>query len=125
MVAPVTSTEMPAAAGDAGLLRLWGEFAESRLAVVALACVVILFALALAAPWIAPQNPYDLSQLSIMDNKLPPGSRGLAGELYALGTDDQGRDMLSAIIYGLRLSLFVAITSTAIALVLGASIGVV
>jgi peptide/nickel transport system permease protein len=105
--------------------RNWSEFAESSVAVTALALVVLLIALALLAPWVAPQNPYDLAQLSIMDNKLPPGSRGLAGELYTLGTDDQGRDMLSAIIYGLRLSLFVAIASTAIALVLGASIGVV
>jgi peptide/nickel transport system permease protein len=105
--------------------RNWSEFAESRVAIAALALVVLLVALALFAPWVAPQNPYDLAQLSIMDNKLPPGSRGLAGELYTLGTDDQGRDMLSAIIYGLRLSLFVAIASTAIALVLGASIGVV
>jgi peptide/nickel transport system permease protein len=105
--------------------RNWAEFAESRVAIAALALVVLLIALALFAPWVAPQNPYDLAQLSIMDNKLPPGSRGLVGELYTLGTDDQGRDMLSAIIYGLRLSLFVAIASTAIALVLGASIGVV
>jgi peptide/nickel transport system permease protein len=105
--------------------RNWSEFAESPVAVTALALVVLLIALALLAPWVAPQNPYDLAQLSIMDNKLPPGSRGFAGQLFALGTDDQGRDMLSAIIYGLRLSLFVAITSTAIALVLGASIGVV
>ena len=58
-----------------------------------------------------------------MDNMLPPGSHGLAGELYLLGTDDQGRDMLSAIIYGLRLSLFVGVIATAIALVLGTSVG--
>src|SRR6202521_2853141 len=123
MVAPVTSAEMPAAAGDAGLLRLWGEFAESRLAVVALACVVILFALALAAPWIAPQNPYDLAQLSILDNMLPPGSRSAGGLTYWLGTDDQGRDLVSAILYGLRLSLFVAATATVLGLAIGAAAG--
>jgi peptide/nickel transport system permease protein len=81
--------------------------------------------LAILAPWLTPQNPYDLSQLSILDNKLPPGSRGFAGQLYLLGTDDQGRDMISAILYGLRLSLFVGIAATAIALVIGASIGVI
>jgi peptide/nickel transport system permease protein len=124
MVAPVTSAEMPAAAGDAGLLRLWGEFAESRLAVVALACVVILFALALAAPWIAPQNPYDLSQLSILDNNLAPGSRSADGLTYWLGTDDQGRDLVSAILYGLRLSLLVAATATALGLAIGAAAGI-
>jgi peptide/nickel transport system permease protein len=125
MVAPVTSVEMPAAAGDAGLLRLWAEFAESRLAVVALACVVILFALALAAPWIAPQNPYDLSQLSILDNNLAPGSRSADGLTYWLGTDDQGRDLVSAILYGLRLSLLVAATATAFGLAIGATAGII
>jgi peptide/nickel transport system permease protein len=103
----------------------WSEFAESPTAVGALAVVVFLLAVALLAPWVAPQNPYDLSQLSIMDNKLPPLSRSFEGQLFLLGTDDQGRDMLSAIIYGLRLSLFVAIVATAIALVIGASVGVV
>jgi len=103
----------------------WSEFAESRVAVGALAIVVLLLAVALLAPWVAPQNPYDLAQLSIMDNKLPPGSRNFEGQLFLLGTDDQGRDMLSAIIYGLRLSLFVAIVATAIALAIGASIGVI
>jgi peptide/nickel transport system permease protein len=103
--------------------RTFGEFAESRTAVVALAVIVLLLALAVLAPWVAPQNPYDLSQLSIMDNKLPPLSRSLEGRLYLLGTDDQGRDMLSAILFGLRLSLTVAIVATATALVLGACVG--
>src|SRR5205807_10156264 len=85
----------------------WREFRASPIAVAALGLFAILITLAVFAPWLAPQDPYDLSQLSIMDNKLPPASHGLAGELYVLGTDDQGRDMLSAIIYGLRLSLFV------------------
>jgi len=103
----------------------WSEFAESPVALAALALVALLIAVAVLAPWIAPQNPYDLSQLSILDNKLPPGSRGFAGQLYFLGTDDQGRDMASAILYGLRLSLFVGITATAVALAIGASLGVI
>jgi peptide/nickel transport system permease protein len=103
--------------------RTFGEFAESRVAVAALALIVLLLLLAILAPWVAPQNPYDLSQLSIMDNKLPPLSHGFSGQLYLLGTDDQGRDMLSAIIFGLRLSLTVAIVATATALVLGACVG--
>jgi peptide/nickel transport system permease protein len=105
----------------------WGrvlvEVAESRVAVAALAVIALLLALAIFAPWVAPQNPYDLSQLSIMDNKLPPLSRGFGDELYLLGTDDQGRDMLSAILYGLRLSLTIAVVATAIALVLGSAVG--
>jgi peptide/nickel transport system permease protein len=103
--------------------RTFGEFAESRVAVASLGLIALLLLLAVLAPWVAPQNPYDLSQLSIMDNKLPPLSESLDGKLYLLGTDDQGRDMLSAIIFGLRLSLTVAIVATAIALVLGACVG--
>ena len=103
--------------------RTFGEFAESRVAMAALALIVLLLVLAIFAPWVAPQNPYDLSQLSIMDNKLPPLSHGFSGQLYVLGTDDQGRDMLSAIIFGLRLSLTVAIVATSTALVLGACVG--
>jgi peptide/nickel transport system permease protein len=105
--------------------RILAEFAESRVALAALASVALLVALAILAPLVAPQNPYDLAQLSIMDNKLPPLSRGLSGQLYLLGTDDQGRDLLSAILFGLRLSLFVGFVATAIALVIGASVGVV
>jgi peptide/nickel transport system permease protein len=112
-------------AWPAGLGGSWSEFAESPVAVAALAIVALLIVLAILAPWIAPQNPYDLSQLSILDNKLPPGSRGFTGQLYLLGSDDQGRDMISAILYGLRLSLFVGIVATAIALAIGASIGVI
>jgi peptide/nickel transport system permease protein len=105
------------------LAQAWSEFAESRLAVGSLCVVVLLIGVALLAPWITPQNPYDLSQLSIMDNMLAPGSRSLDGRLYLLGTDDQGRDMLSAIAYGLRLSLFVGVVATAIALVIGTAVG--
>ena len=116
--------EIPAN-GENAWRRGWSEFAESRVAVSALALVALLIALAILAPLVAPQNPYDLSQLTIMNNRLPPGSRGVAGQLFVLGTDDQGRDLLSAILYGLRLSLFVGAVATAIALAIGASIGVV
>ena len=105
--------------------RILAEFAESRIALAALVFVALLVVLAIFAPLVAPQNPYDLAQLSIMDNKLPPLSRGFSGQLYLLGTDDQGRDLLSAILFGLRLSLFVGFVATAIALVIGASVGVV
>ena len=103
----------------------WSEFSESRTAVAALGVVAVLAALALLAPWVAPQNPYDLAQLSVMDNMLPPLARGLDGRLHILGTDDQGRDMLSAILYGLRLSLFVGVTATVIALAIGTAVGTI
>jgi peptide/nickel transport system permease protein len=121
----VTDTSTTQAAVETRLARAWHEFAESRTAVVALGVVVLLIGLAVVAPLIVPQNPYDLTQLSIMDNKLPPMTRGLDGMLYLLGTDDQGRDMLSAILYGLRLSLYVSVVATTIALALGAAVGIV
>jgi peptide/nickel transport system permease protein len=124
MDAPSTGVAMPE--GETATGRLWADFAESRIAVAALVLVGVLIVLALAAPWIAPQNPYDLAQLSILDNMLPPGSHRLGDDMvYWLGTDDQGRDLLSAILYGLRLSLLVAATATAIALVIGAAAGVI
>jgi peptide/nickel transport system permease protein len=107
------------------LARSWSEFSESTSAVVALAFVILGIVLAIGAPWITVQNPYDLTQLSIMDNLLPPGARGLEGKLHVLGTDDQGRDLLSAILYGLRLSLFVGLAATAIGLVVGTAVGVI
>lgn len=112
-------------APEGRLALAWSEFAENRTAVGALFVVVLLAVVALLAPWVTPQNPYDLTQLSIMDNMLAPGSRSLDGMLYLLGTDDQGRDMLSAILYGLRLSLFVGATATVIALVVGTAVGIV
>ena len=118
-------TAAETAKSETAFARAWSEFAESRTAVAALAVVVVLIGLALVAPLVVPQNPYDLTQLSIMDNKLPPLTRGLDGMLYLLGTDDQGRDMLSAILYGLRLSLYVSVVATAIALALGTVAGIV
>lgn len=68
-------------------------------------------------------NPYDLAQLNILDSRLPPGSMSSSGMTYWLGTDGQGRDMLSAIIYGLRISLGVGIGSALIAGVVGSVLG--
>ena len=124
-MAVISDVGVTDAAGESRRADAWHEFAESRTAVVALGVVVLLIGLALLAPLIVPQNPYDLTQLSIMDNKLPPLTRGLDGTLYLLGTDDQGRDMLSAILYGLRLSLYVSVVATAIALAIGTVAGIV
>ena len=110
---------------ETGFGRLGHEFVESRVAVAALGLVVLLGVLAILAPWVAPQNPYDLAQLSIMDNMLPPFAKGMDGRIYALGTDDQGRDMLSAMLYGLRMSLAVGIVATAAALAIGTTVGVI
>ncbi|WP_226092899.1 ABC transporter permease [Dickeya oryzae] len=101
------------------LLMLW----QDRLARLGLFMLVLIVALALLAPWIAPQNPYDLSQLMIMDNRLPPGSSGMSGVTYWLGSDDQGRDLLSAILYGTRTSLIVGVSSALVALCIGMAAG--
>ncbi|MFD1624841.1 ABC transporter permease [Azospirillum griseum] len=85
--------------------------------------IAILVLLALLAPVITPQNPYDLASLSVMDNRLAPGETGMTGITYWLGTDAQGRDMLSAILYGLRTSLLVGLTATAGALAIGSVAG--
>lgn len=85
--------------------------------------LAIMVGLALLGPMIAPQNPHDLASLSVMDNRLPPGEAGMTGITYWLGTDSQGRDMLSAILYGLRTSLMVGLSATLGALVIGISAG--
>ena len=91
-----------------------------RGAAILLACLVLL---AILAPFITVQNPYDLSSLSVMDNRLPPGSSSMTGMTYWLGTDAQGRDMVSAILYGLRTSLLVGLLSTLGAMIIGVTAG--
>lgn len=91
-----------------------------RGAAILLGCLVLL---ALIAPLIAPQNPYDLASLSVMDNRLPPGAASMTGMVYWLGTDAQGRDMVSAILYGLRTSLLVGLLSTSGAMIIGITAG--
>ena len=100
------------------------EFSQSRIALFGLALLVIVLLLAIFAPWLAPQNPYDLAKLDLMDSRLPPGSESMLGSTFVLGTDGMGRDMFSAILYGLRVSLMVGVISGAIALALGAGLGV-
>ena len=109
---------------DSPWRRFASEFAESRIALFGLAVLVLLVGVALAAPFISPQNPYDLAQLDVLDSKLAPGEPSSStAKPYWLGTDDQGRDMLSAIFYGLRISLAVGVASTVIALAIGLVLG--
>ena len=104
---------------ESPLRRFWSQFSESRIALAGLAMLVFVVAAALFAPWLAPQNPYDLASLDLLDSRLAPGERGMSGGSYLLGTDGQGRDMLSAILYGLRVSLYVGVASGALALAIG------
>jgi len=106
------------------LARFWSDFRRSRIALAGLVLLGLVVAIALFAPWIAPQNPYDLAALDLLDARLPPGSKSAAGSIYWLGTDGQGRDMLSAIFYGLRISLYVGVASGVVAFTLGSGLGV-
>jgi peptide/nickel transport system permease protein len=103
--------------------RIASDFAANPIALFGLTLLGLVVLTALLAPLISPQNPYDLAQLDVMEGRLPPGSASPAGGRFWLGTDDQGRDMLSAIFYGLRISLTVGVLSTLIALVIGLALG--
>jgi peptide/nickel transport system permease protein len=103
--------------------RVARDFAASPVAVAGLVIITVIVALAVFASLIAPQNPYDLAQLDIMDGRLPPGSVSADGFTFWLGTDDQGRDMLSGILYGLRISLIVGAGSALVAGIVGTSLG--
>lgn len=103
----------------------WREFAENKVALVALVMIVAIVFIAIFAPWISPQNPYDLARLDLFDSRLPPGTVGSGGYVHVLGTDAAGRDLLSAIFYGLRISLLIGLLAGAFALVLGMSIGLI
>jgi len=105
------------------LRRFWRGYRRSAGAVLALATFLLILLAAAFAPLISPQNPYDLRQVSLLDSLQPPGSRGFDGLLFALGTDGQGRDILSAILCGLRTSLIVGVLSGSLALLLGVAIG--
>ena len=106
--------------------RFLSDFFASKLATLGLIMLVLIVGAALLAPWIAPQNPYDLATLDIMDSKLKPGSESGDGSMrYWLGTDGLARDLFSAILYGMRTSLLVASVSVLAAFGIGATVGLV
>ncbi len=114
------------AAEETPFRRFMVEFLDSKLAFGGLVLLAAILVVALCAPWISPQNPYDLARLDLLDGRLPPGSTSGDGAVtYWLGTDDQGRDMLSAIFYGLRTSLFVGVASAGAALAIGTALGLI
>lgn len=109
----------------ARVLRSEGVWLFSRrpAAILAALATLVIVAGAVLAPWIAPTNPYDLASFSLIDGLLPPAWEDGGSARFLLGTDDQGRDMLSSILYGARLSLSIAAMSMAVALVLGVGLG--
>jgi peptide/nickel transport system permease protein len=101
------------------------EFRRSPVAVAAALVTLLLFILAIGAPWIAPFDATNPASANVIDARLPPNSVGLLGERYLLGTDPQGRDMLSAMIYGLRTSLLVGFGSVLLAAAVGIALGLI
>ena len=91
----------------------------------AVIALVVLLAIVLLSPFLSPQNPYDLGALDLMDGRLKPMSEAASGMTYWLGTDDQGRDMLSAILHGLRISLMVGLSAVVLATIIGSLVGLI
>jgi peptide/nickel transport system permease protein len=110
------------------LSRLWDSdlaysFRTAPLAVASAAVALILLVAGLFAPWLAPHNPMDVASLSLLDSFKPPLGMAEADWSNPLGTDNQGRDVLSAIMYGMRISLAVGVSSVLFALVTGVALG--
>ena len=113
------------------LARAWDSdlaysFRTSPVALVAGVVAVIIILAAILAPWIAPQNPFNPAELILMDGFTPPMSESaMSGTYYLLGSDNQGRDVFSAILYGARISLFVGVSAVLFAMVLGVTLGLI
>jgi peptide/nickel transport system permease protein len=101
----------------------WSDYRRSPVAVAALVVILLLLLLSFGAPLLAPQDPYDMAALDWMDAFLRPGTEGSGGYVHLLGTDNAGRDMLSAIFYGLRTSFVIGLSAGALALTIGITIG--
>jgi peptide/nickel transport system permease protein len=102
---------------------LWWSFTRSKLTMLAAAMTLLIFGASFLAPLVAAYDPTDLSTLSLLDSMIPPAWSEGGTWAHPLGTDDQGRDMLSAILYGTRTSLLVGAASVVLAMLLGVGLG--
>jgi len=102
---------------------VWHSFRSSPVAIVAAVIALVCIFCAGFADWVAPHNPFDLASLELMDARLPPAWMDGGTRKYLLGTDDQGRDILSALMYGARISLFVGLASVVLSMVIGVGLG--
>ena len=129
VVPPVAPAAAQAAAPAPGALArfldgdVWYSFKNSPVAIIAAVIALLCLICALFANWIAPHNPLDLATLDLMDARLPPAWDDEGKAKYLLGTDDQGRDILSALMYGSRISLFVGFASVVVSVIIGVSLG--
>jgi peptide/nickel transport system permease protein len=104
---------------------LFYSFRQSPVTVSAAVVTVAMALAALFAPWIAPYDPFDVATLNLLDNELPPVWLEGGDWRFLLGTDTQGRDIVSTILYGLRISLLVGLASVLFAMILGISLGLI
>jgi len=120
LLAPVKAPSRWARLADSDL---WYSFRHSPTAIVAALIALLCVVCAVFAHWIAPHNPFDLATLDLLDARLPPAWVEGGSSKYLLGTDDQGRDILSALMYGSRISLFVGLASVALSMLIGVGLG--
>lgn len=98
-------------------------FLRDKVAMFSFAAFVLFVLVALLSPWLAPMNPYDLTAIDVMDAELPPSWLADGDDAFLLGTDEQGRDILSTILYGSRLSLTIGFFAVAVQMLLGTVVG--
>jgi peptide/nickel transport system permease protein len=120
---PVTASVAPGLRARFLDSDVWFSFRTSPVAIVAAVIAFVCVFCAVFAPWVAPHNPFDLAKLELSDGRLPPAWMDEGRLRYLLGTDDQGRDILSALMYGARISLFVGLASVLLSVVVGVSLG--
>ena len=102
---------------------VWYSFTRSPMAIAAAVIAFVCVFSALFAGWVAPHNPFDLATLNLSDARLPPAWMAGGSSKYLLGTDDQGRDLLSALMYGARISLLVGLASVLLSVLFGVGLG--
>ena len=102
---------------------VWHSFTRSPTAMIAAVIAALCIFVAVFAPWVAPHDPFDLASVDLSDARLPPAWMEGGSPKFLLGTDDQGRDLLSAIMYGARISLFVGVASVLVSMIVGVALG--
>lgn len=104
---------------------IWYSFIRSPLVILSAVLTVAFFGAAIFAPFVSPTDPFDLASIDLLDSNLPPVWQQEGDPRFVFGTDDQGRDILSTIIYGARISLLVGVASVVFSMVLGIALGLI
>lgn len=104
---------------------VWYSFWHTPLAIISAVIAIVMILSAVFAPLLAPQNPFDLAVIDLLDSNLPPSWMDEGDPRYLLGTDDQGRDILSTVLYGSRISLLVGFAAVVLSLIVGVGLGLI